>query len=513
MKIKIKSGLLEISPADALVLFVREGVAGTSKKKRSPGSALTGIAGRIDKVAGGIIADLIKAGDFTGKQDETTLLYTRGSFPSKRIILSGLGEAEKFSADSMRRAVAAACRRASDLKIGSIAASLDDEFGDLTIDQASEALAEGFMLSGYYFDRYKADEGKKPRVKELHVYVDDRAGRAKLRNVKESLEAAETVCEAVLLARDLSCAPANLVTPAAMTRKAFELSAPNLKVKALGPSEMKKLGMNAVLCVAQGSNEPASFIIMEYAGKRGSDERIVIAGKAITFDSGGISLKPAEKMEEMKADMSGGAAVIAVMKAVAALKLPVNIVGLVPAAENLPGGKAYKPGDMIKTMSGLTVEVISTDAEGRMLLADALTYAAKYKPAALIDIATLTGACHVALGDNVCGMFSNDERLKSLLVEASSQTGEKVWELPLVDEYRELIKSNVADLKNTGGRFGGAITAALFLNRFAGDVPWAHLDIAGPAWSSSAKGYVPMGATGFGVRLLVSFVKNWLKRQ
>jgi len=267
--------------------------------------------------------------------------------------------------------------------------------------------------------------------------------------------------------------------------------------------------MQAFLGVARGSDEPAKFIILEYCGAKRGESPIVLIGKGLTFDSGGISIKPSENMEEMKSDMAGGAAVMGAIMAASELGLPLNVIGLVPATENLPGGCALKPGDILKSLSGQTIEVVNTDAEGRLILADALTYAQRYKPAAVIDLATLTGACKIALGDHVIGIFGQDGPLKEKVRTAGEQTGERVWELPLWEDYHELIKSDVADLKNTGGRAGGAITAAAFLSKFVGDFPWVHLDIAGPAWLAKDKPYTPKGATGVGVRLLVQCLRDW----
>jgi leucyl aminopeptidase len=282
-----------------------------------------------------------------------------------------------------------------------------------------------------------------------------------------------------------------------------------VSVKVLDVAQMKKLGMNAFLGVARGSEEPAKFIILEYRGAKRGDSPIVLVGKGLTFDSGGISIKPSENMGDMKSDMAGGAAVMGAIMAAADLKLPLNVVGLVPATENLPGGCAYKPGDILRSLSGQTIEVVNTDAEGRLILADALTYAQRFKPAAVIDIATLTGACKIALGDHVIGMLGNDGTLKEKIRMAGDQTGERVWELPLWEEYHELIASDVADFKNAGSRAGGAITAAAFLSKFVGDTPWVHLDIAGPAWLSKDKPYTPKGATGVGVRLMVQCLRDW----
>jgi leucyl aminopeptidase len=271
------------------------------------------------------------------------------------------------------------------------------------------------------------------------------------------------------------------------------------------------MGMKALLAVAAGSDHPAKLIVLEYRGGKKSSPVIVLVGKGITFDSGGISIKPSEKMDQMKTDMAGGAAVIAVVRGTAELGLPVNLVGIVPATENLPSGKAYRPGDIIQSLSGQTIEIITTDAEGRLILADALSYAQRFKPAVLIDLATLTGACIIALGDHVIGMMGTDDDLKRRILRAGEHTGERVWELPLWEEYDELIKGDAADLKNSGGRAGGAITAGAFLKKFVGDTPWVHLDIAGPAWLEKDKPYIPKGASGAGVRLILHLLANWYR--
>ncbi|MCA1958519.1 MAG: leucyl aminopeptidase, partial [Nitrospira sp.] len=273
--------------------------------------------------------------------------------------------------------------------------------------------------------------------------------------------------------------------------------------------DMAKLGMGALLGVARGSHEPPKFIILEYHGARKkNDSPVVLVGKTITFDTGGISLKPAENMEHMKADMTGGAEVLAAVRAAARLKLPLNLVGLLPATENMPGGGAMKPGDVVKTLSGKTVEVQNTDAEGRLILADGLAYAARYKPAAMIDVATLTGACVIALGQFAIGMFGTDDTLKESLRKAGQRSGERVWEMPLWEDYFEQLKSDVADMRNIGGRGAGMITAALFLSKFAGDWPWVHLDIASTDWSERERAYVPKGPTGIGTRLLIQYLMD-----
>jgi leucyl aminopeptidase len=281
------------------------------------------------------------------------------------------------------------------------------------------------------------------------------------------------------------------------------------RCQVLSLAEIKKLKMGAFLGVAQGSNQPPKFIILEHIPKMKRGGTVVLVGKGITFDSGGISLKPSDKMEEMKADMSGAAAVLATLSSAARMNLPVHLVGLIPATENLPSGTAQRPGDILTSYSGKTIEVINTDAEGRLILADALSYADKFKPKAIVDVATLTGACIVALGHISAGMMGNDGSLKRKMIQASKKTGEKIWELPLWEEYEKQIKSVLADVKNTGGRPAGTITAALFLKKFVGDYPWVHLDIAGMDLEDKGKPYIPKGAVGFGVRLLLQFLRDW----
>ncbi|MCY3762918.1 MAG: leucyl aminopeptidase, partial [Gemmatimonadetes bacterium] len=310
------------------------------------------------------------------------------------------------------------------------------------------------------------------------------------------------------LARDLANHPGNTATPTYLASAARRIArSRSLRCQVIDETGMRRLGMGALLGVTRGSSEPARFIVLEHnAGKGGKP--LVFVGKGVTFDSGGISLKPGDRMADMKFDMSGAAAVIGAMQAVSDLDFPHHIVGLVPATENLPGGRAVKPGDVLKTITGKTIEIDNTDAEGRLILADALGYARRLKPAAIVDLATLTGACVVALGSHAAGMLGNDEELKERILKAGNETGERVWPLPLWPEYRDQIKSAVADMKNTGGRAGGAITAAALLEEFV-DSPWVHLDIAGTAWTNRARPYIPKGGVGFGVRLLTRLARDW----
>jgi leucyl aminopeptidase len=335
--------------------------------------------------------------------------------------------------------------------------------------------------------------------------------RKKTKALANGVDRAKAVAAGICLARDLVTLPSNQATPTFLAKKAEEVAARSgMRFKLIREPEAKKLGMGAFLAVAQGSEEPGFMAVLDYQPLGEESPPVVLVGKGITFDSGGISIKPAKDMDKMKHDMAGSAAVIGAMQTIAALKLPVRVVAIIPFTENLPSGKAYKPGDVIHSLSGLNIEVINTDAEGRMILADALTYADRYKPQAIIDLATLTGACIVALGDNVAGLLGNNDELQARLQAAAEESGEKVWPLPLWDSYFESMKSEVADLKNVDGRKGGAITAAIFLKQFVPEgVPWAHLDIAGCAWEDKGSSLVPKGATGMGVQLLTRLLQSW----
>jgi leucyl aminopeptidase len=496
MKVQVKKGDPAAYRTEAIVVCHFE----DSKK-------LAGAAYRLDRSSEGLLGEVMKSGDFTGKHAQVSVIYTRGALSTRRVLLLGLGKKKEFDLERMRKAFSKAARTARELGLAEFAISLDapDEPGRL--EDMTEAVVEGALLGLYRFTQYKTQD--KDIGRDIKGFSFIAASDSEARRMRTAVERATIISKAVYFARDLVSTPSNKMTPSDMARMAKQASiSKKVRLTVFDNRKMEKLGMNALLSVAKGSTEPARFIILEYKGARKAEKPYVIVGKGITFDSGGISLKPPDKMEEMKSDMSGGAAVLAVIKAAAELGLPLNLVGLVPATENLPGGRAYKPGDVLRSMSGLTIEVISTDAEGRLILADALTYAARFKPKAIIDVATLTGACVIALGNDVTGMMGTDDSLKRDLRTAADETGEKLWELPLWDDYAELIKSDVADMKNTGGRAGGAITAAVFLGKFVEKTPWVHLDIAGPAWLSSEKPYIPRGASAVGVRLLLRFFRN-----
>ena len=370
-------------------------------------------------------------------------------------------------------------------------------------------MTEGTILGTYRFLEFKevsAEERK--NLKSVTLVVPTSRDLAA---VKAGVRRGQAIAESVCWTRDMINRPANRLTPTAMAKEAQAAAKKfGFRCKVLGPEELRRLGMNAVLAVAQGSKEPCRFIILEYRGSGSRQKKpLVWLGKGITFDSGGISIKPADKMEQMKYDMSGGAAVLGAVRAVAALKLPVYVVGLVPATENLPGGSAQRPGDVVRAYGGRTIEVINTDAEGRLVLADALAYAQRYKPEGMVDLATLTGACVIALGQYAMGLMGNHPRLIEQVKEAATRSQERTWELPLWPEYGDSIRSDIADVKNVGDGKAGTITAGYFLKEFVKEAPWVHLDIAGVAWSDSDRGYFRKGATGVGVRLLVELASHW----
>ena len=499
MKIQVRKGSLAEVPTQAAIVahFEDDARAG-------------GAAAKLDKKSGGLIAEVISGGDVTGRLNRLCVVYPRGSVQAKRIVIVGLGKRIDFSLERLRGAFATAAQHVRSLNVTEMSTTLDFGAVSLPIDLVAEAVVEGVILGLYQFTPFKTIDRDDIREISEFTILDADEGAVKL--IRSAAKTAEIIAESVTFARDIVSAPANEMTPTDLANEAKESArGKNIQCKILETEEIRALGMNALLGVAAGSEQPPKLIIMEYRGGKKSSPVIALVGKGLTFDSGGISIKPSEKMDQMKSDMAGGAAVIATVRAAAELGLPVNLVGLVPATENLPGGKAYKPGDILKTLSGKTVEVVTTDAEGRLILADALTYVGRYKPAVIIDLATLTGACIVALGDHVIGMLGTDDELMKEIREAADFTGERVWELPLWEEYNELIKGDAADYRNSGGRPGGAITAAAFLEKFTGGYPWAHLDIAGPAWLSKDKPYCPKGASGVGVRLLVQFLRNWYK--
>ncbi len=372
----------------------------------------------------------------------------------------------------------------------------------------AQATAEGVFLAGYRYDRFLGEQARESRQLPGTVTLLIENSRDR-QACQEALERARKLCRAVMTARDLVNTPGNLKSPAYLADQARIVAEQStLACTVLDLPELTEAGCGALLGVAQGSAREPRMIILEHRGGGADQAPVALIGKGVVFDAGGISLKPAEKMDEMKMDMAGGAAVIGTMFAAAMLELPINLVGIVPAVENLPSATAYRPGDILTSLSGKTIEVLNTDAEGRLILADALTYAKRYQPEMVIDLATLTGACVIALGHHATAVLGNDQKLVDALLQAGRESGERLWQLPLWDDYDQQIKSEVADVKNTGGRPAGTITAAAFLKKFAGDFRWAHLDIAGTAWRDQDQPYIPRGGSGVGVRLLITFLEK-----
>ncbi len=471
----------------------------------------------MDQALGGAISAVIAAGDFTGKSGEIVLLYrpqdtpgSRSTLHAPRILVVGLGEQAKFDLRAARNAAATAARKARDLGAKTIATIVHGAgIGGLDPAAAAAALVEGTRLGLYRFDGYRSKPPKdwKPDPETLTVLGMDPAHLAAF---QAGITRAEAIAQGVTLARDLVNTPANYMTPSVMAERAEVLAKETgLRFEALGRAECKALGMGIFMAVAEESEQDPKLIILEHNAGRDDLPTVALVGKGVTFDSGGISLKPGEDMWKMKDDMAGAAAVIASLGVAARLNLPLHVVGLAPCAENLPGGRAQKPGDVFTGMTGKTVEVISTDAEGRMLLADALAYAAKFRPAAVVDIATLTGAQSIALGPQAAAVFCNDEKLTAGLLAAADASGDRLWRLPLYDEYLDAIKSQVADVKNTGGRYGGVGTSAKFLEHFTEGYPWAHVDMASMSLAEEDKPAQPKGASGYGVRLFTAFLEGW----
>ena len=501
MKVSFKDGAILKERSGALILGVFEG-------------ALDDTAKKVDKKVGKKISKIIASGEFKGKPNSTSIIHTFGQIASERILLVGLGKRKDFNIEKLRQASASAAGAARGKGVSTAVSALHvHEVDDASPQDIGQAIAEATQLALYRFDKYKTgDEAKEEKEKALKSLVLPEKNAKKRTALQRGAGIGSKIAAAACHARDLVNEPAGTLTPTVLGNRAKALSRKyGFKCTVMTPDRIRKLKMGAFLGVAQGSHQPPRLIVMEHKGG-GQRKPLALVGKAITFDSGGISIKPAAGMDEMKTDMSGGAAVIGTMCAAAMLKLPINIIGIVPATENLPGGGAYKPGDILRSMSGTTIEVLNTDAEGRLILSDGLAYAARQKPAAIIDLATLTGACVIALGSVNTGLMGNDDKLIEKLKAASGVTSEKVWQLPLDDEYGEQIKSDIADVKNIGGREAGTITAAKFLEKFVGENAWAHLDIAGTAYGTKARPYCPKGGTGVGVRLLTQLARDWKGR-
>ena len=508
IKVNVRTRQVDVDRCEADLLAV--GMFSDVKK-------LDEACAKLDSKLGGAIQRVIKLGDFTGKEGSSSVIYSNGAIGAERVLLVGLGEKKKAGLDTARKAAANAANTAVNMKIKNLGLCLHRAFGGrVDLSDVGRATAEGAFFGSYRYDEFVTGE-EDGRAKLLNVEVVD-SNAARIRRLDKGLCTGAVIGRAQSYARTLSNRPGNVISPASLAAEAKKLAraTAGLSCVVFDEKQLATKGMAGILAVGSGSQNKPRLIILKYhgAGKTtGGKEPVSLVGKAVTFDSGGISMKPPAHMERMKLDKSGGIAVLATMKAAAELKLGVNVYGIIPAAENLPSGTSYRPGDIVKTYSGKTVEVQNTDAEGRMMLCDALVYAAEQKCDPIIDIATLTGACEVALGRHHAGLMGNDERLKKQIQQAAKDSGEKVWPLPSGQEYAEEVKSKIADLKNTGGRWGGACTAAAFLGQFVSGARWAHLDMAGMDMFEKATKYATEGSSGYGVRLLTTYLLNKAKKK
>lgn len=499
--VTVNQGRLEEYRGDILALGVYKG------SKRLAGEYVG-----LDKAVGGIIADLLKLGDFKGKVNETVVLYAGGKSKCRRIMLVGLGDKKKIKLETLRQGAGTAARQADKLQAKRMGLALHSlVIPDIKGQEAGKAIAEGVIMGRYDYQDYMPAKKNNTGGDTMRVaIVEPKAGVA----AKLGQGCKVGVCqgEGHNQARMIANMPGNELNPPKLALESQRLARQfGLKCKVFNERQMAQMGMNAILAVGSGSASKPRLIMLEYKGGKGASKTakpdLVVVGKAVTFDSGGLSLKPSQNMEKMKFDKCGGCAVLGIMTAAAQLKLPVHLVGLIPSAENLPSHSSYRPGDIIRTYSGKTIEVQNTDAEGRIILSDALAYAAKMKPKAIIDMATLTGACVVALGEHHAGLFGNNDKLLAKLKTAAQSSGEGLWQMPSGEDYLEQMRSKIADLKNIAGREGASCTAAAFLGEFVDDIPWAHIDIAATADTDKAKPYRSVGATGFGVRLILEYLK------
>ncbi len=500
MEVKCELSALSEVKADAAAVFIFQEKSGTAQQIAALG-----------KQIGEKIQPAISLKDFSAKTGELLSLYTEKSLSSPRLFLVGMGEIEKLSLEKIRRGAAAAAACAQKMKIGSLgiefpAVALSSSSMKAAPAEIAQAIVEGAVLALYTYDKYLSVKPGERKVGIVTVFASD---KKRIGEIRSGVRSGEILAAATCLARDLQNAPSNEIYPETLAHHVQEAAYKHgFKTSVFDQRKIESLKMGGILSVSKGSSHPPRFIILEHNPGMAKGGTVVLVGKGVTFDSGGISIKPAANMGEMKMDMSGAAAVIGTFHALAELQMPVHVVGLIPAVENMPSGTAMKPGDIVRHYNGKTSEVDNTDAEGRLILADALGYASQYKPELVIDLATLTGACVVALGHLATGMMGNDQASMDALKSAGEATYERVWQLPLFDEYEKLIKSDVADVKNTGGRWGGAITAGWFLKKFIGEYNWIHLDIAGTAILEESMDYAPKGGSGVGVRLLIEFLKN-----
>ena len=492
MEVKVVSGDITGLSLSAIIVNLFEGV-------KNPGGATAAV----DKALGGLITQLVAEGEIKGKRNEITLIHSMGKIAPERVVVAGLGKEEELTLSVIRGVAAEACRflrRVGATQVATIAHGAG--VGSIDAEKSAQAVTEGAMLGLYTFRKHQTKETDEGEIEQLLIVERDEAKQAAL---ERGCARGRIMAEATNLARDMANEPANYMTPTHMAEVAHRVADEwGLECRILEQADMERLGMGALLSVARGSRQLPKLILLSYKGGDPSKSPLGLVGKGITFDSGGISIKPSEGLGDMKGDMAGGAAVIAAMRAIGELRPKVNVTALVPATENLPDGAALKPGDIVQASNGKTIEVVTTDAEGRLILADALCYALTLGLSPVVDVATLTGACHVALGDFCTGAFGNDQELVDRVIKAGEEAGEYIWQMPMYEEYKEQNKSDIADIKNSAGRWGGAITGAQFLAEFVAETPWVHLDIAGPSRAEKDRTYLVKGATGVAVRTLVN---------
>ena len=506
MDIQATSKAIKDVRCDALVV----GVVRTKGSQGNASITLSGATRAVDSVLDGLISQLGTDGEFKGNLGEMTTIHTMGKLPAKRVVIVGLGSQETVNTQSIRRGSAIAARHLQHTGAHQIALAISAEETGISPALAAQAQVEGALLGVYNFRKYQHTDntGNEQGITKILLPTSNE------QEFNEAIRRASALAEATNFARDLVNEPPNVLTPTELANRASTMAKQfGIACEILERPQMQELGMGGLLGVAQGSAEPPKFIILRYRGSTNStDKGMALVGKGITFDTGGISIKPASGMDEMKGDMGGAAAVIGAMQAIAALKPSINVTALVSSTENMPSGTAYRPGDILRIMNGKTIEIVNTDAEGRLVLADALSYAVREGLSPIIDVATLTGGIVVALGSTMTGMFCNDAHLSNEIIAAGQAAGEKFWPMPLDAEYAEQIKSDIADIKQTGGRTASAVTAAKILENFVGDAAWAHLDIAGTSYVDSKKPYQEKGSTGVAVRTLAELALRAAKQ-
>lgn len=497
LDIIVEAGQVDTFQTDAVILFLTQ-----------PSDLTGGTFTTLDSALGGALSDVFTTGDFSGKSEQVAVIYPRGAIPARRVIMVGVGKPEEVTPEAIRRASAVALKRAQEL--GSFQAALTLPPGDAFL--GTHSAVEGAILGLWSYRGQKTTPDDSNKLTSLTVLVSD----VELSAAQDGAKSGAAYARAAVLARDLANLPPNICTPAFLAERAIEIALANgLRAEVLEKGQILALRMCALLGVAQGSHNPPRFIVLQYNAPRATElETVVLIGKGVTFDTGGYSIKTAEGMIGMKGDMSGAAAVLGAMQAVAELEIPLHVVGIVPAVENMIDSHAYRPQDVLTASNGKTIEIISTDAEGRLILADALVYASRFHPAAVVDIATLTGSIVTALGNVNSGLFSNDDDLRDAVVAAGNFVQERVWPMPLMPEYRKLIDSDTADMKNSAGAKGGACIAAAFLKEFVDYPRWAHVDMAGQFVDIAGNPYInAKGMNGYGARLLIEFVRAWSTRK